>query len=168
MTRTFCPQSSRVAGTRSIGLALLLALLCLLSLQSPLSLCHAAKSAGSGKKSSSSSGGVGMGRLSDGGDDRGDRKGRGDSSAALPRAKGSKVAKNKGGATSLQSLTSRLGGGLVYRVFREMKTAFGSELEALTLTLTRPVEAGVPEASLEELAQVRAGVWVWGSGWGEI
>jgi len=90
------------------------------------------------------------------------KSGNGKASHAVPRGKGAKGGKGKGsgkgssgGLTS--SITRSLGGGFMYKVFREMKTAFGSELEALALTLTRPSDAAVSEASLEELQQVYEG-----------
>lgn len=73
-----------------------------------------------------------------------------DNKAALPRSKGKSRGKK---GPSVATLTQRLSGGLMYRMFREMKTAFGSELEALTLQLTRPADSAVPESALEELHQ---------------
>jgi hypothetical protein len=53
---------------------------------------------------------------------------------AVPRSKG---ASKKGGRGKSASLFSGFGQGIVGRVFREMKQNFCSELEALTLQLTR-------------------------------
>jgi len=101
---------------------------------------------GKGSKSASSQGGSASGGSK--------------SKAALPRSKKAKGG-SKGGGDSRRGgggvLSRSVGGGLVYRMFREMKTAFGSELEALTLTLTRPSEAAIPEASIDELVQVFEG-----------
>ena len=45
---------------------------------------------------------------------------------------------------------SKIGGGLLTRVAREMRSQFSSELEALTLQLTRPTNAPIPDAALNE------------------
>ena len=47
---------------------------------------------------------------------------------------------------------SKFGGGLMARMAREMRTQFSSELEALTLQLTRPTDAPIPPASTREIA----------------
>ena len=65
-------------------------------------------------------------------------------SVAIPRKKGSK------GTAPFGSLPF---GGLLQRAFREIKTSFCSELEALTLQLTRPTDSPVPLKSLAELVR---------------
>jgi len=65
-------------------------------------------------------------------------------SVAVPRKKGTK------GVTPFASSPF---GGLLQRAFREIKTSFCSELEALTLQLTRPTDAPVPLKSLAELVR---------------
>jgi len=61
------------------------------------------------------------------------------SMVAVPR---SKTTKGTGGVP---------GTGLMRRVFRETKTFFCSELEGLTLSLTRPVDAAMPGQALDVL-----------------
>lgn len=63
---------------------------------------------------------------------------------AIPRKKGD------GGRGVMMSM-SKIGGGLITRVAREMRSQFSSELEALTLQLTRPTNAPILGAASNEL-----------------
>ena len=45
----------------------------------------------------------------------------------------------------------KFGGGLLTRVAREARAQFSSELEALTLLLTRPTNAPIPDAASNEV-----------------
>jgi len=95
-------------------------------------------------KASRGGGGGGSGGKGSGGS----KSGKSSSVVAIPRSK------SKGGGGKSTGSMRSFGGGLVYNLFREMKQAFGSELEALTLQLTRPSDAPVPASSIEELVQV--------------
>ena len=64
------------------------------------------------------------------------------SAAAIPRKKS---AKSHGRA---------FGSGFMQRMFRELKASFVSDLEAVALQLTRPVDQAVPSRPLEELVGV--------------
>ena len=63
---------------------------------------------------------------------------------AIPR-------KKKGAGGGYVASMSKFGGGLLTRVAREMRSQFSSELEALTLQLTRPTNAPLPDAASKEV-----------------
>eukprot|EP01035_Chromulina_nebulosa_P037287 gene37287-50324_t len=60
-------------------------------------------------------------------------------SIAIPRGK------------SRKSVTIGFGQGIVNKIFREIKISFCSELEALTLQLTRPTDIALAASSLDEI-----------------
>ena len=70
------------------------------------------------------------------------------------------AAKKRGAAAAIPRKKSArrqgrpFGAGFVQRMFRELKSSFVSELEAVTLQLTRPVDQPVPSKPLEELVMV--------------
>lgn len=68
---------------------------------------------------------------------------KGKASVAVPKGKG----KGKG-----NSVWKSFGQGVFGRVFREVKVAFCSELEALTLQITRPTDAEIPLGQIDALA----------------
>ena len=72
------------------------------------------------------------------------KKGKSSVMVAIPRKK-----KRNGGG--LVSGMSKFGGGLMARMAREMRTQFSSELEALTLQLTRPADVPIPAGSTREI-----------------
>ena len=71
------------------------------------------------------------------------KKSKNSAMVAIPRTK-------KGKGRGIVSGMSKLGGGLMMRMAREMRTQFSSELEALTLQLTRPTDSPIPDYLVEK------------------